>query len=54
VNKKYIAKTVALTATQVEVIDLAKHHMEKTIGVTLSYSQAITIAAKYYAAQERA
>jgi hypothetical protein len=53
-DKKYIAKTVALTAAQREVIDRAKAHMESVIGVTLSYSQAITIAAKYYVAQERA
>ena len=53
-DKKYIAKSIALTAAQVEVIDRAKAHMEKVIGVTLSYSQAITIVAKYYVEQERA
>ena len=45
-NKKYIAKTVALTGAQLETLTTSKALLEEQLGVTLSYSQVIAILAK--------
>lgn len=47
-NKKYIAKTVALTGAQAEALTACKALMETRIGATLSYAQVISILANKY------
>jgi hypothetical protein len=47
-DKKYVAKTVVFTQLQLDVLVKAKASMEKNFGVTLSFSQVLTILAVQY------
>jgi hypothetical protein len=47
-DKKYVAKTVVFTQLQLDVLVKAKASMEKNFGVTLSFSQVLTMLAVQY------
>jgi len=47
-DKKYIAKMVAFTAEQRKVVEELQAGIEARLGVKVSASQAITIAASAY------
>jgi hypothetical protein len=47
-DKKYVWKTVAFTAEQRKVLEELQAGVEASLGVKVSASQAITIAASAY------